>query len=92
MLEPYTAATRSSAFVVHMQHLVQVMVRTLVDAPRAVKVTSLGGETIVKLEIQVAPQDREKVIGPQGRTLDALQTLARAAGARAQRRVLLGLL
>lgn len=89
MSELCTAAMRSGAFAVHMQHLVQTMVRALVDAPDAVKVISLGGEPIVKLEIRVACQDRDKVIGPQGRTMDALLTLARAAGARVQCHVLL---
>ena len=80
---------RSDAFASYMHQIVQTVIRALVDDPGAVEITPLGGETIVKLEIRVAPHDREHVIGPQGQTLGALRTLMRAAGARTQRHVLL---
>ena len=41
------------------------------------------------LELHVAPEDRGKVIGRQGRIARALRTVVRASAARSRRRVIL---
>jgi predicted RNA-binding protein YlqC (UPF0109 family) len=41
------------------------------------------------LELYVAPEDRGKVIGRQGRLARALRTIVRARAARSRRRVVL---
>lgn len=53
----------------------RAIVRLLVDDPRAVTVESVAGDGEWLLEVNVAPADRGKVIGRQGRTIRALRTL-----------------
>ena len=77
----------SGASSVHVQHLVETIVRALVDNPDAVTVTLSDGDTACALEIWAAPQDIGQVIGRQGRTIAAIRTLAYAAGAKARKRV-----
>jgi predicted RNA-binding protein YlqC (UPF0109 family) len=72
------SSDEAGAFAACMQRLSQTMVCMLVDDSGAVEVTSIGGQTMVKLEIRVAPHDRDRVIGSQGQAMNALQTLAQA--------------
>jgi uncharacterized protein len=69
--------------------LVGFLAKKIVDEPDAVSVEEVeeGGDLILRLH--VAEQDRGKVIGRRGRMVQSLRTLARAAGARSDRRVLL---
>jgi hypothetical protein len=70
--------------------LVLYLARGLVDEPDAVRVEeseNADGDLVVLLH--VAPADRGQVIGRGGRMVKALRTIARAAGARNDRRVLL---
>ncbi len=80
-------APLSGASAVHVQHLVETIVRALVDNPDAVAVTLSDGVTVCALEIWVAPQDIGQVIGRQGRTITAIRTLALAAGAKERKHV-----
>ncbi len=59
--------------------VVEVVAKALADKPDAVNVTEResGGQTIV--ELTMAPGDLGRVIGRQGRTAQALRTLAGAA-------------
>ncbi|MCS7173897.1 MAG: KH domain-containing protein [Armatimonadetes bacterium] len=59
-----------------MRGLVEYVVRGLVDHPEAVRVEEAEGPV---LRVHVAPEDRGKVIGRQGRVIQALRTLARVA-------------
>ena len=56
----------------------RAVVRLLVDDPRAVTVEQIEGDGEWLLEVDVAPDDRGKVIGRQGRTIAALRALAAA--------------
>jgi predicted RNA-binding protein YlqC (UPF0109 family) len=56
----------------------RAVVRLLVDDPRAVTVEQIEGDGEWLLEVNVAPDDRGKVIGRQGRTIAALRALAAA--------------
>ncbi len=78
----------SSASAVHVQHLLETIVRALVDCPDAVEVTLREGATTCMLEIWVAPQDIGQVIGRQGRTIAAIRTLVHAAGTKARKHVI----
>jgi len=70
--------------------LVLYLVRLLVDEPGAVRIEEQEDEDgSLRLRLYVAEGDRGKVIGRGGRMAQALRTLARAAGARQERRVLL---
>ena len=69
--------------------LVCFLAKKLVDEPDAVRVEEVEGDGALLLRLHVAPEDLGKVIGRRGRMVQALRTLARAAGARSDRRVLL---
>lgn len=70
--------------------LVAYLARQLVDEPDAVRVEEAESpDGALVLRLHVAEQDRGKVIGRRGRTVQALRILARAVGARDERRVLL---
>jgi predicted RNA-binding protein YlqC (UPF0109 family) len=62
--------------------VLEYVARALVDDPDAVEVTEVAGERSVILQLKVAPDDMGKVIGKRGRTVKAIRSLVRAAGAR----------
>ncbi len=68
--------------------VVEVVVKTLVDHPDAVKVTESVRRGMTIVELQTAPGDMGKIIGRQGRTAAAIRTLvaltAERHGVRAQ--------
>jgi predicted RNA-binding protein YlqC (UPF0109 family) len=60
--------------------LVEYIVRALVDKPDAVELrTVLSAEGQMLYEVKVAPEDIGKVIGRDGRTVNALRTVLAAA-------------
>ena len=69
--------------------LVEYLARRLVEAPDAVRVEQVEREDALVLQLYVAEDDLGKVIGRGGRIARALRTVARASGAREDRRVLL---
>ncbi len=62
-----------------MQALVEYVARALVDKPDAVAVKVTAVEGGVLYELTVAPEDIGKVIGRDGRTVNALRTVLAAA-------------
>jgi len=76
-----------------MKGLVEYIAKSIVTIPDAVVVTE---ETTVDknvvLKLQVAPEDRGRVIGKQGRVAEAMRTLLRVAAIRAGIRVQLEIL
>lgn len=70
-----------------MKEMVEYIVKSLVDKPEAVKVKETAGEAITILEIQTAPEDSGKVIGREGRIINAIRTIVKAASAKQQKKV-----
>lgn len=58
-----------------MKELLVELARGLVHEPERVRVIEHAEDGGVFLELEVAPADRGRVIGKQGRTADALRTL-----------------
>jgi predicted RNA-binding protein YlqC (UPF0109 family) len=72
-----------------MEDLLAYLARALVDDPDQVSVDSYDEEDgSVVLELHVAEDDVGKVIGRNGRTINALRTVVRASSVRLGRRVL----
>ena len=69
--------------------LVLYLAKKIVEDPEAVRVEEIDSDGDLLLRLHVAEADRGKVIGRRGRMVQSLRTLARAAGARSDRRVLL---
>jgi predicted RNA-binding protein YlqC (UPF0109 family) len=59
--------------------LVEYIVRALVDKPDAVELRTSVSEGSILYEVKVAPEDIGKVIGRDGRTVNALRTVLTAA-------------
>jgi predicted RNA-binding protein YlqC (UPF0109 family) len=69
--------------------LVAFLARQLVDDPDQVRVDEVEREGAIVYQLYVAPDDRGKVIGRQGRIARALRTLVRAGSATKGRKLLL---
>ena len=69
--------------------LVCFLAKKIVDDPESVRIEELDSDGDLLLRLHVAEPDRGKVIGRRGRMVQSLRTLARASGARLDRRVLL---
>ncbi|MBI5699671.1 KH domain-containing protein [Candidatus Saganbacteria bacterium] len=70
-----------------MKELVEYIVRSLVDNPDRVEIKETPGEGSILIEIKVADEDTGKVIGREGRIINAIRTLAKSAAGREQKRV-----
>jgi predicted RNA-binding protein YlqC (UPF0109 family) len=76
-----------------MKGLVEYIAKSIVTVPDAVVVTEeTTADKNVILKLQVAPEDRGRVIGKQGRVAEAMRTLLRVAAIRAGVRVQLEIL
>ena len=65
-----------------MKDLLEVLARGLVDEPKRVRVRQRTDEGLVRLDLEVSPDDRGRVIGRGGRTAEALRTLLDAVARR----------
>ena len=75
-----------------MKELLATLARALVEEPDRVNVIEHPEPGGTRLELEVAPEDRGKVIGKHGRTADALRLLldavARRRGTRCELEIL----
>ncbi len=70
-----------------MKELVEYIAKSIVTMPEAVVVTEEIGSDGAILKLQVAPEDRGRVIGKQGRVAQAMRTLIRVVATRKGTRV-----
>tara|TARA_Y100000589_G_C27020955_1_gene574896 strand:+ start:336 stop:566 length:231 start_codon:yes stop_codon:yes gene_type:complete len=62
-----------------MVELVRFVLSNLVDAPHNLDIKQIEGETTTILEIAVAKDDLGRVIGKQGKVINALRELVRSS-------------
>ena len=72
-----------------MKDLITEIVKALVDQPKEVSVNEMGGGDTIILEVKVAKTDIGKVIGKQGRTVQAIRTVLGAAAGKSRKRYIL---
>jgi len=72
-----------------MKEIVEFVAKSIVNAPGDVVVTEETNERGVLIKLQVAAEDKGRVIGKQGKVAEAMRTLLRVAAARAGTRVTL---
>ena len=72
-----------------MKDLVEYIAKSIVNAPDDVVVTEEEDEQGITLKLQVADDDKGRVIGKQGRIAEAMRTLVRVKAAKAGNRVTL---
>ncbi len=71
-----------------MKELVEYIARSIVDEPDEVKVEEeTDEEGLTTLKLQVADEDKGRVIGKQGRIAEAMRALLRVKAAKASTRV-----
>lgn len=75
-----------------MRDLVEYIVKSLVDDPNSVSVTEDDTGDEIILELTVAQEDMGRVIGRQGRVINAMRTLVQTCAARDDRRASLEIL
>ena len=72
-----------------MREAIEMVVKSLVDDVDAVDVREVDHQGSTLIEVRVAPADMGKVIGRQGRTINALRSLAHAVGLKTKHRFIL---
>jgi len=72
-----------------MKDLVEYIAKSIVNAPDDVQVTEEEDEQGIMLKLQVADDDKGRVIGKQGRIAEAMRTLIRVKAAKAGTRATL---
>jgi len=70
------------------QDAVKTIVESLVTHPEDVQVTSDEmDDSRLRINIRVNPEDRGRVIGRQGKTINALRTVMKAAAVKTNQRI-----
>ena len=75
-----------------MKELIEHIVKVLVGNQDKVGVTEIGEKQTSVLELSVAKEDIDKVIGKQGKTARAIRTMLGAASTRLKKRFVLEIL
>ena len=70
-----------------MKELVEFIAKSIVNAPDDVVVTEEETEEGITIKLQVADDDKGRVIGKQGRIAEAIRSLIRVKAAKAGTRV-----
>lgn len=70
-----------------MTELLTQIIKHIVDNPDDVSINEVQGERAIVLEIKVAPDDVGKVIGREGRIINALRQIIKAAAGKRNKRV-----
>jgi len=71
-----------------MQDLIKRIVQSLVDNPEQVEVSEVESDRTLILQIRMAKADIGKVIGKQGRTVQAIRTILRAASGKLKKHII----
>jgi len=69
------------------KELIEYIAKSIVTMPEAVVVTEVPSSDSTILRLEVAPEDRGRVIGRQGQVAQAMRTLLRVAAIRKEARV-----
>ncbi len=72
-----------------MKHLVETIVKAIVDYPDDVEVVEVEGRHSCVVELYLNPQDIGKVIGKRGVHAQAIRTIITAAGGKKKKRYVL---
>ncbi|MCR5432746.1 MAG: KH domain-containing protein [Lachnospiraceae bacterium] len=70
-----------------MKELIKIIATSLVDHPEQVVVSETETDKSIVVELKVAPEDMGKVIGKQGRIAKSIRTVAKAAAAKDDKKV-----
>ena len=69
-----------------MRELVDYLAKSLVDNPGSVRVRESRSEYVIRVHLQVDPEEKGKVIGREGKIARAMRSLVSAAASREGKR------
>ncbi len=72
-----------------LKKLIEYIVKALVDNPEKVEVKEIAGDKSIIYELKVGEGDLGKVIGKEGRTVNAIRTVITAAAMKQGKRTIL---
>lgn len=72
-----------------MKDLIEYIAKNLVDSPEGVQVKEHRGDYVIRVQLQVADEDKGKVIGREGKIARALRTIVNATASREGKRGIL---
>ncbi|MBE9505728.1 MAG: KH domain-containing protein [Chloroflexi bacterium] len=75
-----------------MKELIEYIVKSIVTDPDKVSITEEDSDEGLLVKLEVAPEDKGRVIGKQGRVAEAMRTLLRVKAAKEETRVRLQIL
>ena len=75
-----------------MKELIEYIVKSIVTDPDKVSITEEDSDEGLLVKLEVAPEDKGRVIGKQGRVAEAMRTLLRVKAAKEEPRVRLQIL
>ncbi len=75
-----------------MKELVEYIVKSIVAEPESVTITEENSDTGLLIKLEVAEDDKGRVIGREGRVAEAIRTLLRVKAAKDNTRVRLQIL
>jgi predicted RNA-binding protein YlqC (UPF0109 family) len=75
-----------------MRMLLETLVTAIVDVPSKVSISEVEDEKGVLFNVSVGAEDVGKIIGKQGRIANAIRTIAKAAGAKQDKRVMVNIM
>ncbi len=75
-----------------MRELVEYIVKSIVAEPDKINITEENSDAGLLIKLEVAPEDKGRVIGRQGRVAEAMRTLLRVKAAKDDVRVRLEIL
>ena len=75
-----------------MRELLEYIVKSIVAEPDKVNITEENSDVGLLIKLDVAPEDKGRVIGKQGRVAEAMRTLLRVKAAKDDTRVRLEIL
>ena len=72
-----------------MKEILQTIILNLVDNKDAVTINELEAEKTITYEVKVASEDMGKIIGKQGKTAQAIRTIAKSLASKEHKRVVI---
>jgi predicted RNA-binding protein YlqC (UPF0109 family) len=75
-----------------LKDLIKHIVQALVDHPEQVEISEVESDRTLILEVRMAKADIGKVIGKQGRTVQAIRTILRGVSGKVKKHVIFEIL
>ena len=86
--EKSTAAPDNRGTLLELESFVDYVVKSLVDSPDQVEITSVDGEEgAVTIQVRCCKEDIGKIVGKRGKTIMAIRSLVSGAAGRQHKRV-----